>query len=653
MVGRCKSGIEHPNPKAKPKMSHPFLRARMAARFHRAIPALAIIFGFALAVALGACAASDIPDAKPTTGRNPTVGEVPNASETVRGEDDPPIVTLDLGSSLRARHLSESEDMPSSIIVPTTNFSAVPVTTALQAVLAGTDVSLAWDTGSLDDHLVTVMNLSGPLPQVVEKICNAARVFCAYRHGSLKVQDHDVFIVGLPPIAKVGSSAASAGGTSGAAGGSGNSMAETIAKMIGTKVQIDEQGGNIIYSADVDAENAVEKYLEELRNGRPLVVLQMYIWEVTLNKENTEGINWNELNLSGLGPGFAKLALSSASSFAGAADAGVLTGAGATDTVSSGGVSLGAVTTGRLNTNSLLSFLATQGRIQTISSPQLTFVSGSSAQLKVGGQQTYISQIGQLVTATNTSGTNTTPTSGVGTNTVNTSTINTGLTVNVGGSYENGVVFANLDISLTDLVSLGSTTTGGETIDLPITTDEKIDTSIRVRPGDNLVMAGLVTSSDTNTRQGVPLPDDGRIPTYGDDTLQNHELVVVIKPAVVLFTDRMEEAREKARNKEAKKPLPDAVVIDKDGSKTLALPSPQNVTSPPLPPLAAAAAPVKPELMVSEPNPEPTAPIEIAPSADGAPVDKRLMQRGFSHAFNELLESDSPNVEANNDEAKP
>ena len=603
---------------------------------------------------LNACAASDIPDAKPTTGRNPTVAEVPAKDETVRGEDDPPIVTLELGSALRARHLSESDDLPGNIIVPTTNLNATPVTAALQAVLAGTDVSLSWDTGALGDRLVTVMNLSGPLPKVVEKICASARIFCLYRHGSLELQEKDSFIVGLPPATK-GTSGGSSGSSSGGTGGGSTGMTEILAQMVGGKIQIDEQGGNIIYTTGVDAENRVEKYLEELRNGRPLVVLQLYIWEVTLNKENTEGINWNSLSLSGIGPGFSKLALASASSFAGIADPGLANTANASETgagpaITSGGVSLGAVTTGRLNTNELMTFLSTQGRLQTISSPQMTFISGSGASLKVGGKQRYISQIGQLVAANNVTGTtNPNQTTGVGTNTVNTDSIDTGLTVNINGSYENGVVFAYLDIALTNLVSLNPTVSGGETIDLPQTTDEKINTAIRVRPGDNLVMAGLVTSSDTGTRQGIPLPDDGRLPTYGDDSLQNHELVVVVKPSVVLFSDK--KATAEAKKKEMPRAaLPDAVVIDKDGARSMAMPGPKDVPPPALPPQAAALAPSSPELMTSESNPAPTGPIPISPSADGAPVDRRLMQRGFSHAFDSLLQTDATSTAASSEE---
>ena len=190
--------------------------------------------------------------------------------------------------------------------------------------------------------------------------------------------------------------------------------------------------------------------------------------------------------------------------------------------------------------------------MQTISSPQVTFVSGSSAELKVGGTQRYISQVGQLVSQTNVSGTtNPTPTTGVGTNTVNTDSIDTGLTIDVAGAYENGVVFANLDLALTNLVSFNPTQSGGETIDLPQTTDEKINTVIRVRPGDNLVMAGLVTSADTNSRQGLPLGEEARLPLYGDDTLQNHELVIVVKPSVVLFSDKPDtiEANKEERKR--------------------------------------------------------------------------------------------------------
>lgn len=579
---------------------------------------VSILLSAAMVMALNGCIGWDVPAAKPTYGRNPEVAEVPDKAETVRGEDDPPIVTLELGTALHEHRLSANEELPGNIIVPTTNLNAVPITAALQAVLSGTDVSISWDTGKLGDRLVTVMNLSGPLPKVVDKICSAAKVFCSFRNGSIELADKETFVVAMPPVAKAissasssssgGSSSSSAAGSS-SSGGS-NSMIDTISQLSGGKAQVDDQGGNVIYTTDVEGEARISRYLQQLRNGRPLVVLQMYIWEVTLSKENASGINWTKFSLPGMGSPLAKLGLAATSSFT-------------TSDAQSGSVSIGATTTGKLNTSSLITFLSTQGRVQNISSPQLTFVSGSSAELKVGGKQRYISQVGTLTSSTNTSGSSTSNNNnGVGTNTISTDSIDTGLSVSIAGSYENGVVFANLDMDITGVTSLNPTTTSGVTIDLPTTTDEKINTVIRVRPGDNLVMAGLVTSKDNNTRQGLPYSSEDSLTTYGDNQRENHELVVVIKPSIILFSDMTAVAAEK--HKDESKPMPEeAVLIDKDGSQSIAMPGEG----------------------VKDTNPAvPAPPVPLSPYDNGAVVDQRLMQRGFSHAFDDMLQGSGPAV---------
>ena len=267
--------------------------------------------------------------------------------------------------------------------------------------------------------------------------------------------------------------------------------------------------------------------------------------------------------------------------------------------------------------------------MQTISNPQVTFVSGSSAELKVGGTSTYISQVGQLVSANNTSGTsNPTGTTGVGTNTVSTSTLTTGLAVNVNGAYENGVVLANLNIQISSLVgnNLNPQSAGnGTTIDLPQTTDERINNIIRVRPGDNLVMAGLVTSADSKSRQGIPLPGDNSLPQYGDDQKDNHELVVVVKPSVILFSDAA--STPESSKKRDTRPLPAAVLIDKDGSSQIAMPG----SAPPTATASAKPVPLAPAA-------PPALPLPTDTGEQSALVDQRMMQRGFSHAFDELLQ---------------
>lgn len=571
-------------------------------------------------LALSGCGFSEMTNAKPTTGRAPTVAEIPSPDETVRGAEDPPIVTLELGSRLHERKLNRSEELPGGIIVPTTNLSAVPLTAALQAVLEGTDVSLSWDTaGSFDDKLVTVTNLSGPLPKVVEKICLSAKVFCSYRNGLLELKEKETFIIELPAVPALNvASASSAGGSSSA---SGNSMADMIGELAGEKVRIDPQGGNLIYTTDVRGQENIREYLDQLRHGRPLLVMQLYIWEVALNSENSTGINWKNVKFDKFG----SLAQST-----------VLSGGTGFSDIASPGVNLGAKLSGRVDAEGVLKFLATQGQVQTISNPQLTFVSGSNAQFRVGGKQRYISQVGQSSSVSGTS-------SSSNSSTVSTDSLNTGLTVTIGGAFESGVISAVMQLDMEDVVSLNETDMeDGTKIDLPETTERKVSTSMRVRPGDNLVLAGLVSSRDQNDREGVPLPFGLRLTAYKHDKLKNSEMVILVKPSIVLFADGAPEdpAKKAAAVRAAvtAKPLPDAVVIDKDGPRSFAMPGASG-------PLAVAPAswepPARPELM--QPAPEaPLSSVPVAPSADGAPVDKRLLQRGFSHAYDEMLGTATP-----------
>ena len=102
-----------------------------------------------------------------------------------------------------------AENLPDNIMIPAVNLYAVPVTTALQAVLFGTDVSLSWNANTLGTHLVTVMNLKGTLPKVVEKICDAANVSCDYRHGSIELSEKEAFVFNPPTMAHPPSSKSS------------------------------------------------------------------------------------------------------------------------------------------------------------------------------------------------------------------------------------------------------------------------------------------------------------------------------------------------------------------------------------------------------------------------------------------------------------
>lgn len=565
---------------------------------------LAWLFTAALPLLLFGCASADLSEAQRTFGRKPHLPEIPAAEETVRGDDDPPVVTLKMGKTLHEHFLSRSDELPADIIIPTTNLQNVPVASALEAVLAGTDVSLSYQSESFSDRLVTLVNLNGPLPKVVQRICSAAKIFCVSRDGNLELKDRENFIVELPPIER--------GRTTGAA--AANTIVDAVSQLAGSKAQEDEAGGNLLYTTDVEGQERVSKYLEQLRNGRPLVVLQMYIWEVSLDGESAAGINWQNLTTKPFGGNFSKiLNLNSTDAI----------------TAVSGGVSMGAVLSGKISAQVIANFLNTQGVVQTLSNPQLTFVSGSSAEFRVGGTRTYVSSVGQLTS--NTVSGSTSSSNGVGTNTVATDKIETGLKINVNGSYESGVIFSTLTLAITDLIKIDSVNTGSTTLQLPETTNRNFSTVLRVRPGDNIVLAGMTSSRDDLTRDRLNVPLIDRLPLQRDDKLQNRELVVLLKPAIVFFADEKDDGGNGTQTATSAQTLPGPMLIDGSGARQLSQIEQQNVPdlshAPPVPvvaePATASVAPFVPSI-----PPAPvvndtwtTQPVALLPEASPRGVD--------------------------------
>ncbi len=477
--------------------------------------------------------------------RDPRIQQMPDQTETVRGDKDPPVVKLELGRALRPANLRPIDELPSKIKIDATNLNNVPVTAALQAVLADSDITLLWASQQLQDRKVTLMNLKGPLPVVVNRICRAAKILCAYRNGALELAEEDTFVVQLPGIAtssdtKEGIDAASA------------TIAESIESLIRGKVKADNVGGNLIYTTNAEGHERVQGYFDQLRNGRPLIVMQLYIWQVTLDDNKKLGISWKDLHLPSLGGTTQALNVISDSH---------------TQTVAnSEGVSLGAILSGSIDVNLLAGFLATQGKVQTISSPQLTFVSGTSAKFEVGNKEKYVSEVG--TSSSTVAGTGATGTSQ---NTVTTEELKTGLEIKISGNYENGVIFSNLKIKTSDLIQFTKIPSDNTTLQLPKTAERLVETVLRVRPGDNMVLAGLQTSREDRTRDGLPGPDvvDGIIPTYGDRTVSNSELVLMVKPSVVFFSDKETPDVSSAFNSDDANKVPQQDAIEKIDSVAL------------------------------------------------------------------------------------
>lgn len=544
---------------------------------------------FALGLLLTGCnglIGPGVDDPAAVRGAHPNIDKPPVGDETVRGSGDPPVVTLQMGKTLHQANLRHTEALPGNIQIGATNLNNVPVTVAMQAVLADTDITLLWETPELQKRMVTLMNLKGALPKVVDRICRAAKIICAYRNGALEMMDEDTFIVEMP-------GSASAIGSSGASSAK-STIADSIEALIDGKVKVDETGGNLIYTTNAEGHERVQSYLEELRNGRPLIVLQLYIWQVDLNDNKSLGVNWSQLNIAKIGGSKQRYEATNLSS-------------ALTSVTGAGAVSLGAVFSGAIDASTVVGFLSTQGKVQNISSPQLTFVSGTSAKFEVGNKQSYIAQVGTIL-ASSVSGTSTPSTAS--NNTISTQELKTGLSVTVQGNYENGVVFATMEIKTSDLIALTSANTPGVDIQLPQTSDRQVDTVLRVRPGDSLVLAGLQSSQDTRTRQGLPLFGNDSLPLYGNNHVINSELVIMVKPSIVFFNDRNELEVKDAKIQPTPAPPPVHAVADQPAK-------PEPVTD------------IKEQILPAEEKQSKDMPVQAVTEANKPPVEPSALQNEF------------------------
>ena len=193
-------------------------------------------------------------------------------------------------------------------------------------------------------------------------------------------------------------------------------------------------------------------------------------------------------------------------------------------------------------------FLATQGHLRTVEDSQIAFPSNATPPVlaaRLGAGDTKQDYVGQLLSQ------------------------GKDIDIGVSGTYDSGLVTADLHVALKDNHPIAINTTL-----------LNVDTIIRVRPGDNLVLAGVVSPQSQSSESVLHKQD-----------YKAHEIVIVIKPTVYLFANMLASTSNKSvpllKNATAstvsETEWPAPVVIDKDGVKPLAGSQPLPRLTPALP----------------------------------------------------------------------
>jgi MSHA biogenesis protein MshL len=282
-----------------------------------------------------------------------------------------------------------------------------------------------------------------------------------------------------------------------------DSSGATISNLGGRNVNLNKSSGTISFTATKTAYNAINNYIRYIKETRSVVSYDTWIYEVTLNDSQESGIQWNKFG------------------YTSGANSANLSGNSATQASSPLGLSLifGA---GKFNMDVLVQFLQSQGNLKTLSQPKIAVLSGSKGTIKAGRKITYVSQVGQSTVGTTL------------TSSASTATLQLGTDLTLTADVDDGTVYTKIDLKVDDLNQLSVNNILGSQITLPDTITREINTTVRARPGDVILLGGVSTSRDTDNGDGIPLGGNA-LTTHKNTQSQRSELVIILKPQIIKF----------------------------------------------------------------------------------------------------------------------
>ncbi len=458
--------------------------------FSSSVPLALFAALFFTAPLLVSCAPVDVPFSRNLSVPSPTMAS--GRADTVNEKPDS-VIYLPLGSDVLVPKSVQNGGLglPNVIIGPF-ELRSETVAGALQLVLADYEIPMAFETDAGFDRTVTVTNLRGSLSDIVGKICGLADLYCSYDGGLLVVKETQTFSATIPPI-----------------GGDNDiltSIAAGVKAITGSAPITENATRTIIYEATNRTAELVERYFQRVRASTALIIFEVYIWEVSLNNGNSTGIDWQ---------GIGKLGR-----FASGIDIAGSTG------VDFSPISIGLPTMGDVSFGSddVFEFISEYGAVKTISQPQITVLSGADATLRAADTINYVSALTRTITTNGQTAVST-----------EVATVDTGFTLKISSNWDNATVYGAIDINLEEFKGFKSFDADGTTLQLPETTERELSTQIRIRPGDSVLIAGLVRESDEYDKSGVGF-DSPFLPISRTLKTANTELVFLLKPRVIVYT---------------------------------------------------------------------------------------------------------------------
>jgi len=518
------------------------------------------LLGTALLMALAACQGRPMNPAQVDP-------QVPHRSEAVNDLGAPAVITLETEpNAFWTMDYDRGEQLPNVMVGPVMA-DGVPVSAVIDALGAGLRLGVTRDAEA-EQRLITVRDQSRrSLQEMLEIISRRAGLFYEYRNGMLSFDSVRRFTVRVPRVE-----------------GSLLTISDAFRNLGAQEVFVDEITGTITMTVDYRTYRMAQQFLRTFEMGRDMLIYDVWVFERLLRRGESAGIWWERLGRRVRDYVVGAQPLTAAQG-ASAAAMGVLTGA--VGPTAPAGLAFGIISSANnLIANAVIQFMSEDSQNEAVARPTMTMMSGGSAEIRIGERRQYIARVRNTTTGSINATTN---------QDVEDETLETGLILRVSGAHNDGIINTKIDLNIEELVRFESFSTssgpgqrtpdgqnipqqgggsgpggpgdtsgtnlvdrllgtgrqgdgagGGTTLRLPYTTNRTLRTMLDSRPGDLLVLGGLIRTKNEDAdrrlyRTTVPFADQS--------TFERYETIIMMRPRLVRFRPRGEPpmARDEIR----------------------------------------------------------------------------------------------------------
>ncbi|NQT06339.1 MAG: secretin and TonB N-terminal domain-containing protein [Candidatus Omnitrophica bacterium] len=310
---------------------------------------------------------------------------------------------------------------------------------------------------------------------------------------------------------------------------------EKLTKNIGL-IQVDERTNKLLITELSSRMSYMEELIGELDERTREVLIEAKIVEVTLNDEFKWGINWDQLikvssRLAGMSVG---------ANFADAIVGSVIPAE--TGSVTGGSFEIGTLTGHKYH--AMLEVLETVGKTEVLSSPRIVVINNEEASILVGTNQPYAT-------------TGTTVSETVSQTTQQVTYVDLGIKLHVTPTInKRGYITMKIKPEVSsktgdvDIVSEEGDTI--RTTKVPIIQTSEAETTVMVKDGNTIVLAGLIEKRSVKTENSIPFLS--KIPLIGflfkgiekgdTDNPERKELVIFLTPHIISGDVRAPEVND-------------------------------------------------------------------------------------------------------------